>query len=107
MKKKLGPQQNEEYEATLKQVEEGLEKLNRSFANETPSLDWFREMVAMETVKNRRRWYKELGLFILMAITILTIVLYTLNELPVIFFLSQFVVTLFIFIYRHYKMQRR
>jgi hypothetical protein len=91
---------------TVSQLNEGLNKLD-SMAAYTPDEKWFEQMVLMHQEQLRKKHRKELGLFMLSALLILSIVIFTLMEIPQVFILLQVTVAAFTVIYSFKGIQKQ
>ena len=90
-KKRISPDDelmDKELLETIRQINGGLEKLD-SIDHYLPSDQWFEQMVVDNQEKVKKNLRKELGLFILSALFILSTVIFTLMEIPQLFLLLQ------------------
>ncbi|MEH7180778.1 YxlC family protein [Neobacillus vireti] len=82
----------------IHKLQEGLSKVDQ-FPIYTPDLQWFEQMVEVEMEKNRKNLRKELSLFIMTALMILSGVIVSLYQMPTVFILIQIITTVFIALY--------
>jgi hypothetical protein len=90
-RKKISPgddQLDKELFETISQINEGLEKLD-SMSAYTPNEKWFEQMVLSQQEQLRKKYRRELGWFLLSAVLILSVVIFTLMEIPQVFILLQ------------------
>lgn len=79
---------NEELFATVTLLNEGLEKLD-SIDSIPHDEKWFEQFVLMEKENIKRKFRKELALFVLCAMFIISGVLFSFFEIPQLFFVLQ------------------
>lgn len=82
---------------------QGLDALERGVDLEAPSIQWFDNFIVEQKQELQRKRRKELILFILVALIIVSVVLYTLYQNTIVFFAIQAAVSLFIIIYGSVK----
>lgn len=73
---------------TMKQITEGLDSLDGMLI-ETPSQKWFEHFVLEQKRKAKEKWRKELFLYSIVAIFILSVIVVTLYRTPIIFIILQ------------------
>lgn len=93
-----GELQNKKDMRAVLELKDGLDKIER-FPVYTPDLQWFENIVITEKEKSRKRLIKDLSLFIMVAFIILSIIIVSLYQMPVIFLIIQIFSTLFIVFY--------
>lgn len=103
-KKKVVPlgnegQNEEEINETLQFIQSGLGSLDEGLEIDTPSIQWFENMVAAQKEAARKKLRKEVSIFVCIALIIVSIVLFTLYQLPVMFFALQGIATIFMIAY--------
>jgi hypothetical protein len=81
------PMDNEYFE-TISAINNGLDQLD-SLDTYTPDEKWFEEMVLHQQEVQRKKYRRELAWFILSAMLILTGVIFTMLEVPILFFALQ------------------
>lgn len=91
-------QQNKHDLDAIHKLQEGLSKVDQ-FPVYTQELQWFEQMVELEKKKNRKKLRKELSLFIMIALMILSGIIVSLYQMPAIFILIQIITTVFIALY--------
>lgn len=82
----------------IHKLQEGLNQIHQ-FPVYTPELQWFEQMVLEERKKTRKKLVKDLSIFILVALLILSGIILSLFRMPVVFILLQIITTTFIAIY--------
>jgi hypothetical protein len=82
----------------IHELQEGLNKVNQ-FPVYTPDLQWFEQMVLTEQKKTRKNLIKELFIFIMIALFILSGIIVSLFQLPIVFIILQIMTTAFIVVY--------
>jgi hypothetical protein len=65
----------------------------------TPDLEWFEEMAFESKAIIKKKFRKDLTIFLLIAAIIITSVIVTLFQMPIIFFVIQIMVIVFVAIY--------
>lgn len=73
---------------TISKLNDGLEKLD-TMDTYTPNEKWFEQMVLGQQEQLKKKYRRELGWFLLSAVLILSVVIFTLMEIPQIFILLQ------------------
>ncbi|MFD2443055.1 YxlC family protein [Bacillus sp. CGMCC 1.16607] len=73
---------------TIKKISEGLDSFD-CMPIETPSQNWFEHFVIEQQKKAKEKWRKELFLFALVAIFILSGIIFSLYRMPIIFIILQ------------------
>ncbi|WP_442599032.1 DUF5345 family protein [Neobacillus sp. D3-1R] len=87
-----------EIDETLKQISHGLDSLN-SLPFETPSQKWIENLVLEQKQKAKEKWKKEILLFSLIAVFILSGIIISLYQMPIIFIILQGIGISFVVIY--------
>jgi len=87
-------------------LDEAMEHLN-SLPPATPNQQWFEQLVLDEQEALRKRYRRELTLFILSALFILSVVLFVMRELPQIFLVLQGAVSVFAFLYSYKETKKQ
>ncbi|MEQ2529615.1 YxlC family protein [Bacillaceae bacterium CLA-AA-H227] len=70
-------------------IRKGMERLDEGIDIDTPSVEWFEQFIVDQRVNMRRKLYKELGIFLIVALGIISVVLYSLYQRPVMFWTLQ------------------
>ncbi|MDF2788789.1 MAG: hypothetical protein K0S80_1887 [Neobacillus sp.] len=91
-------QQNKHDLDAIHKLQEGLSKVDQ-FPVYTPDLQWFENMVVTEKEKNRKKLMKELSLFFIIALFILSGIIVSFYQMPVVFLFIQIITTVFIVLY--------
>jgi hypothetical protein len=91
-------QQNKHDMDAIHKLQEGLSQVDQ-FPVYTPDLQWFENMVELEMQKNRKKLRKELSLFIIIALMILSGIIVSFYQLPAVFILIQITTPVFIALY--------
>jgi uncharacterized membrane protein len=91
-------QQNKQDLDAIHKLQEGLSKIDQ-FPVYTPDLQWFENMVETEKQNSRKKFMKELSLFLMIALFILSGIIVTFYEIPVVFILIQIITPVFIAVY--------
>lgn len=91
-------QQNKQDFDAIHKLQEELTKIDE-FSIYTPDLQWFEQMVIQEQQKAKKKWRKELSFFMIIAFVILSGMIITIYQLPVLFMLLQIITTIFIAVY--------
>lgn len=91
--------QDEKLLAAVKEIEDGLETLEETIPVYTPDLQFFENLVAEQKQAMKRKLIRELAIFTVAALLIVTSVLFMLYQVPSVFFILQGVVTIFIMAY--------
>ncbi|WP_226676055.1 YxlC family protein [Mesobacillus jeotgali] len=81
-------QMDKEFFETISAINNGLDKLD-SMDNFVPDDKWFEEMVLNQQRLQKKKYRRELAWFILSAMLILSGVVFTMLELPMLFFMLQ------------------
>ncbi|UII56841.1 YxlC family protein [Cytobacillus spongiae] len=92
------PQDEHDLQAII-EIKEGLNAIEKMDIEATPSLDWFQQMVSIQQQNLRKKLVRDIGIFSFIALFVLTGVLFTLYQLPIVFFILQGIITIGIAIY--------
>lgn len=82
---------DDEDELTVKQVIDGLDKLEQWNPVSTPNLQWFQQNVEVEKQRIRKKQWKDLLTFISVAVFVLSIVIAVVYRQPILFLYFQLV----------------
>lgn len=82
---------DEEDELTVKQLVEGLDKVDQWHPVSTPNLQWFQQNVEQEKKRIRKRQWKDLLTFIAVAIFVLSVGIAVVYRQPILFLYIQLV----------------
>ncbi|MEK3855647.1 YxlC family protein [Cytobacillus sp. FSL H8-0458] len=91
--------QDEQLLAAVKEIEDVLETLEENVQVHTPDLQFFENLVADQKQAMKRKLIRELAIFFVAALLIVTSVLFMLYQVPSVFFILQGIVTVFIMAY--------
>ncbi|MDQ0209305.1 YxlC family protein [Alkalicoccobacillus murimartini] len=80
---------DDEEELTVKQVTDGLNKLDQWNSVSTPNLQWFQQHVEVEKKRIRKKQWKDLLAFIFVAILVLSTVIAVVYRQPILFLYFQ------------------
>ncbi|MBS4188743.1 YxlC family protein [Bacillus sp. FJAT-49705] len=83
----------------IKEIELGLESVEKSDLVYTPNIEWFENLVVEEKKNIRKKLIFDVTLFTLVAMLVLSTILFALYSIPVVFFTIQGLVTIFIAVY--------
>ena len=87
---------DEDLLSTIKEIENGLESIEQHALVYTPDVDWFENMVVEQKQQLRKRLIFDVFIFSIIALLVLSVVLFTLYNVPVVFFAIQGLVAVFI-----------
>jgi amino acid transporter len=82
----------------IHKIQEGLSKVDQ-FPVYTPDLQWFENMVVTEKENNRKKLMKELSLFLIIALFIISGIIISFYQMPVVFLFIQIITPVFIVFY--------
>ncbi|WP_108671949.1 YxlC family protein [Peribacillus acanthi] len=85
----LPSQFEQEQEETIQKIEDSLQKMDDMFEVYTPDLRWFEEQVQLQKEMAKKKWIRELTIFSIIACLVLSAVLFTLVQLPMMFGILQ------------------
>jgi hypothetical protein len=91
-------QQNKHNMDAIHKMQQGLSKVDQ-FPVYTPDLQWFESMVRTEKENSRKKLRKELSLFLMIALFILSGIIVSFYQMPVVFLLIQIITSVFIVFY--------
>lgn len=91
-------QQNKHDLDAIHKLQDGLSKVDQ-FPVYTPDLQWFENMVVTEKENNRKKLMKELSLFLIIALLILSGIIVSFYQMPVVFLFIQIITPVFIAFY--------
>lgn len=103
MKKRSERMENEFREDELfdvfKEIEQGLDLIDKNSPVYTPNLEWFENIVFEEKQKLRKKLIFDAAAFAVVSLLILSGVLFALYRIPIVFFSIQGLITVFIVAY--------
>lgn len=91
-------QQNKHDLDAIHKLQKGLSKVDQ-FPVYTPDLQWFENMVVTEKKNSRKKLRKELSLFLMIALVILSGIIVSFYQMPVVFLIIQVITSVFIIFY--------
>lgn len=91
-------QQNKTDLDAIHALQEGLNIIDE-FPVYTPELQWFEQMVLVEKHKNRKKLLRDLFVFLLVALLIISGIIVSLYHMPAVFIFLQIITTVFIALY--------
>ncbi|MDR7076723.1 hypothetical protein J2Y03_001726 [Neobacillus niacini] len=95
----LGSEQQNKHDLdAIHKLQEGLSKVDQ-FPVYTPDLQWFEKMVLTEKQNSRKKFIKELSLFLMIAFFILSGIIVSFYQMPIVFILIQIITPVFIALY--------
>lgn len=80
----------------IKEIEGGLESVEQHAPVYTPNFEWFEHIVAEKKKQLRKKLILDVSIFSIVALLVLSIVLFTLYNIPTVFFALQGLVAIFI-----------
>jgi hypothetical protein len=83
---------------TVARLKQGLIKID-NFPIETPDQQWFEKLVLTEQQNIKRKFVRDLSIFLILAIFILSGIMISLFERPELFAILQIAVTFFLIVY--------
>ncbi|WP_226644863.1 YxlC family protein [Mesobacillus subterraneus] len=95
-----------EFFDTISAINNGLDKLD-SMDTYIPDDKWFEQMVQNQQEIQKKKYRRELALFILSAMLILSGVIFTLLELPTLFYMLQAVTLVITVVYSYKGVQKQ
>ncbi|SDN12020.1 YxlC family protein [Bacillus sp. OK048] len=99
-------QQNKRDLDAIHALQEGLTKVDQ-FPVYTPDLQWFEKMVQTEKQNSRKKLMIELSMFIMIALFILSGIIVSFYQMPVVFILIQIITSIFIVLYTITKFSKK
>ena len=82
---------DDEDELTVKQLVDGLEKLDQWNPVSTPNLQWFQQKVELEKKRIQKKQWKDLLTFISVAVIVLSVVIAFVYHQPILYLYFQLV----------------
>lgn len=97
-------QQNDQ--EAVDKIAEGLDLLDK-LKIDVPNQNWFEHMVLEQQKRAKEKWHKELFLFSLIALCIISGIVYSLYRIPIIFILLQFLGIAVLIVYFMHSLFKR
>ncbi len=101
------PETEEDLTATAEELFHALKKLDKAGEPPAPELEWFENLVKTERERNKMRLLKELTAFLLVALMVLGAVLFTIAEMPMVFYGLQGAAVLFVLAYGSVRLKKQ
>ena len=73
----------------LKEMDKGLETIDQAVNIHTPNIEWFQNLVVEEKQELKKKLIFDISLFAILAILILSVILFALYSVPKVFFMIQ------------------
>lgn len=90
---------HEENHEAIKAIQQSLQSLDNHYSSELPNLEWFEQMIICEKERLRKKLVTDIMLFAFIAIFILSLIIFSLYKLPIVFFIAQGAVILLCLLY--------
>nr|WP_309098970.1 YxlC family protein [Fredinandcohnia onubensis] len=100
-------QQHEEDIETIQDINDALTKIDHHYSVFTPDLQVFEQMVATTQKKQKKKFRRELTVFILIALFILTALITAFFRLPLAFIVIQGIATISMPVYSFFRYRKR
>lgn len=97
----------DEFSDTVEIINKELERINTIDIIETPDDKWFEQFVAAEMKKQENQFRRDVILFLLVAAAILSAIIFTLLEWPVLFLVLQGAAVIVTFFYTGKWLRKR
>lgn len=85
----LNELQEDEQQESIQWIKTGLGNLEEGMEVETPNVEWFEQMIVVQKEAARKKFLKEVIIFIGIALIIVSSLLFILYQLPIFFFALQ------------------
>ncbi|MBO0961306.1 YxlC family protein [Neobacillus sp. MM2021_6] len=99
-------QQNKQDIDTIAELQGGLQKVDQ-FPVYTPNLQWFEQFVIQEQQNKKKRFIRDLSIFSIIALIILSGIIISLYQMPVIFISVQIITIVFIVVYTSVQLVKK
>ncbi|MFK9094169.1 YxlC family protein [Bacillus salipaludis] len=99
-------QQNKQDFDAIAELQEGLQRIDQ-IPVYSPNLQWFEQIVIQEQQNKRKKLFRDLSLFFMIALIILSGMILSLYQMPVIFILVQIITTIFIVVYTSVRLMKK
>jgi hypothetical protein len=104
---KLGNEQQNKLDLdAIDTLQEGLKMVDQMPVY-TPELQWFEQLVLAEQQKDRKRLIKDLSVFLLVALLIISGIILSLYQMPSVFIFLQIITTVFIAFYTRVRFVKK
>jgi len=98
-------QDKQDFDA-IHDLQEGLQRIDQ-FPVYTPNLQWFEQMVIQEQQNKRKKLIRDLSVFFMIALIILSGMIVSLYRMPAIFILVQIITSIFIVLYTSIRIMKK
>ncbi|WP_449539265.1 YxlC family protein [Ferdinandcohnia sp. Marseille-Q9671] len=96
-------QLHEEDTDTIKEINEAFTKIDNNYSVFTPDLRDFEQMVVVEQQRQRKKFRRDLTIFILIALFMITVLITSFFQIPVVFVIIQGIATISLPIYSYIR----
>lgn len=79
----------EEHNETICAIQQSLQSLDDQYKADLPKIQWFEQMVIGEKERLRKKLIQDISLFGFIAMLILSLVIFSLYKVPIVFFIAQ------------------
>lgn len=86
----------EDFLFAIKEIEQGFDAIDRGMNINTPNIEWFENLVAEEKQKLKKKLIFDVSLFAIIALFILSVILFALYSVPIVFAAVQGLAIIFI-----------
>lgn len=80
---------HEEHDETIYAIQQSLQSLDNQYREDLPTIVWFEHMVIGEKDRLRKKLIQDISLFGFIAMLILSLVVFSLYKVPIVFFIAQ------------------
>ncbi|MDQ0268978.1 YxlC family protein [Cytobacillus purgationiresistens] len=91
----------------IEELTKGLDSLDQQAEIDVPNINWFENYVAEQKLTQRKRLIKDLCVFAIVALFVLSTVLFTLYQQPYIFLSIQTICIVFITFYTIFRYKKK
>ena len=88
--------QDEDLLFVMMEIEQGLKSIDQSSPIHTPNIEWFENLIVEEKINIKKKLIFDATLFAIIALIILTGILFSLYRVPIVFFAIQGLAVMFI-----------
>ena len=78
----------------INEINIGLEKVDNAYSTYTPNLQWFEQMVIREKEVARKKFIRDLVIFFIIVITVISLLIITIFHAPIVFLIVQVAVSI-------------
>ncbi|WNS76733.1 YxlC family protein [Bacillus sp. DTU_2020_1000418_1_SI_GHA_SEK_038] len=80
----------------MREIEHGLNSIDQGTPIQTPNIEWFENLIVEEKKNMKKKLIFDASLFAILALIILTGILFALYRVPIVFFAIQGIAVMFI-----------